>query len=449
MAKTPGKGTQTTTPERGLVVPKGEEPQERNGAHASEREEILKASRRHKPIVDPATPAPAAPAPAAPPQDTRPVLALLCYEGPDTPVGRYVAGLVALLARRQHTAVHLFTRTEFPQSAPGVAVHPVGETEGDLLAQVHEFTERASGAFLKQFEASPARVTLMGCEWSTVGALSRLRGLRRIETLLSLHSLERQRSDMRGELSQRIEEIERTGLREAKAVLVHDARAEAAARACLPDCADRLAVVPQLIEPAPFNTGVDAGVIKARYQIGPIDPTVLYVGDLSERYGPDLLVKALPSLMRNQKQMRLIVAGDGALLWPLKVYARYLLIEHAVRFPGSVEGMNMCELMQAADVVVVPSREATPWWPVLAAWAAKRPLVATHNAAPGLIQHEHDGVLCYPSENSLVWGVERVLNDEKLRATMAKNASAKLEERFGWANLATQVEELLGVQQAH
>ena len=71
-------------------------------------------------------------------------------------------------------------------------------------------------------------------------------------------------------------------------------------------------------------------------------------------------------------------------------------------------------------------------------------MVATHDAAPGLLEHEQDSVLVYPSENSLVWGIERVLYDAELRQdTRRKRARQKLEERFGWNALAEQVEELL------
>ena len=63
-----------------------------------------------------------------------------------------------------------------------------------------------------------------------------------------------------------------------------------------------------------------------------------------------------------------LMLAYGDAFWPLKVYARYLLLEHAVRLPGNIEGDQMAELVQAADVIVVPSREGTPWWPILAAW---------------------------------------------------------------------------------
>jgi len=38
----------------------------------------------------------------------------------------------------------------------------------------------------------------------------------------------------------------------------------------------------------------------------------------------------MPALLKNHKQARLIVVGDGGLYWPLRVYARYLLLEYAI-----------------------------------------------------------------------------------------------------------------------
>src|SRR5262249_20255850 len=153
-----------------------------------------------------------------------------------------------------------------------------------------------------------------------------------------------------------------------------------------PECADRIVQVYQRFPVQNFESKLDPGAVKARYQVGPVDPTILYVGDLDERYGADLLLKAMPAVLKNHRQARLIMVGDGSLYWPLRVYTRYLLLEHAVRLAGHVEGQALYDLVRAADVIAVPSREPTPWWPILAGWAARRPLVATHNTAPGLLE---------------------------------------------------------------
>jgi glycosyltransferase involved in cell wall biosynthesis len=382
------------------------------------------------------------------PTDSRPVLAVFCYENPDSLVGRFVAQTAAALAKRQ-IVVHIFARRDFELDSAGLYCNPLGDCEGDdVIAQVQEFANRACNAFLKTFPAGSGPVTLMGHEWSAVPSLSLLCGIKHLDAVLSLHSLERQRSDMTSEISGQIEKIELAGLRMAKTVLCHDAATAEIATTHAAECQGRIVMVREMFPVQPFENQLDAGVVKARYQVGPIDPTIVYLGDLEERYGPDLLVKALPGVLKNHPQTRLIVVGAGSLYWPLRVYARYLLLEHAVRLAGSVEGQALCDLIQAADMVVVPSRESTPWWPIQAAWAARRPLVVTRPAAPGLLEHEQDGVLVYPSENSLVWGIERILFDAELRETLGVKGREKLEERFGWNVVAAQLEELMTVTAA-
>jgi glycosyltransferase involved in cell wall biosynthesis len=372
-------------------------------------------------------------------------LAVFCHERPDSYVGEHVARVLATMAGRG-VPIHLFARYPFGLADAGVQIHAVGECgDGDAVEQAQEYTRRATNAFLKQFPVGTGPVRLLGYEWSAVPALSLLRGLRNHDYLLSLHSLERQRSERVSALARQIEETELTGLREARTLLVHDPATAEVARQQVPECVGRVVQARALFPVSNFEAQLDAGAVKAHYQIGPIDPMILYVGDLDERYGPDLLVKAMPAVLRNHPQARLAIVGDGQLYWPLRVYTRYLLLEHAVRLVGHLQDQPLHELIAAADVVVVPSREPTPWWPILAAWAARRPVAATHNAAKPLVEHEKDAVLFYPSENSCVWGIERIFYDADLREALGRNGRQKLDDRFGWNALAAQVEELAGV----
>jgi glycogen(starch) synthase len=377
--------------------------------------------------------------------ESRPILAVFCWENPDTPVGQAALQSATALAHRG-TTVHFFGRVAVPLNEASLCIHAVGDGEGnDLLARVQEFTSRAANAFLKQFPGGSPHVTLMGYEWSGAGPLSLLRGLKNNRTVFSIRSMERQRSDMTSEISKRINDVECTTLREAQVILAQEPAAGEVARFWVPECAGRLVAARQPFPVAQFNSKIDPGQVKARYQVGPVDPTILYVGDFSDRYGPDLLIKAMPAILRNHPQARLLLVGDGPSYWTCRVYSRYLLLDHAIRFPGSVVGQAMAELIEAADVVALPSRESTPWWPIQAAWAAQRPVVATHKAAPGLLEHERDSVLVYPVEQSLVWGIERVLFDADLCVALGQNGREKLEERFGWNNVAEQLEELMGV----
>ena len=154
----------------------------------------------------------------------------------------------------------------------------------------------------------------------------------------------------------------------------------------------------------------------------------------------------MPAVLKNHPQARLVVVGDGDLLWPLRVYARYLLLEHAVRLVGHLEGQPLDELIQAPTWSSCPAG-SRPWWPIQAAWAARRPVVATHTPGPPAAGARAGRRAGLPPREQLVWGVERVLYDAELRDVLAHSGADKLEERFGWNGVAAQLEELLRIKQ--
>ena len=388
----------------------------------------------------------------------RPKLAIFCYEPQAGAIGQYTAALAPQCADHG-VEVHVFSRTAFdcaphPSLSPGgrgwgeggVKIHVLGDDPASgLLQSAEDFTARARAAFTAALGADAAEVTALCHEWTCIGVLTELRPLG-VRTILSLHSLECQRSDLSSETSRSILEVERLGLAVAESILIHEQAAADAARRLLPACGERLVHLRQPFPAAEFDSRVDPGAVKARFQIGPVDPTILFVGNLDERHGPDILMRSVPAVLKNHPQARFVFVGDGTLLWPLRVYSRYLLLDHAMRFAGHLEGQPLRELIRAADIVAVPSREWTGEWQILAAWAAQRAVVATHNVGAALLDHERDGVLVYPHESSLVWGLERLLYDHALRQNAGLSGNRKLLARFGQASAARQIEELMGVQ---
>src|SRR6185437_12221620 len=177
---------------------------------------------------------PAAPTPSRGPTP----LVVFCHEAPDSFIGSHVAGIVRGLALRG-SPVHLFSRYKFVFGEPQVTNHVVGATdEGDIVDQVQEFTRRAGNAFLQQFPASQS-VALIGYEWTSAPVLSLLRGLRNLQGVLGLHTVERQRSDLSSELAQKIAEIEREGIEKARTLLLHDPGTAEVVRHWIPEAADR------------------------------------------------------------------------------------------------------------------------------------------------------------------------------------------------------------------
>ena len=379
------------------------------------------------------------------PRDEQHSLAVFCYEEPDSTVGRFVTKAARALAKRR-VPVHIFSRQAFASDEPTVHVHAVGTCgEGDLIEQVNEFTRRACNSYLRIFQNSSAKTTLMGHEWSAIPAISLLHGIKNVGAVVSLHSLERQRGSLDTGTSRWIEETELAGLREAKSIIVHDPGTAEIVKNCVPGSAERIVDACPEIPMAGFHFDSDPGEVKREYMVGPVDPTILYVGDLDERYGPNLLMKAMPTILKHHEQARCIMVGDGELLWPLRVYSRYLLLGHAVRLAGHLADQELYKLIHSADVIAVPSIDTTPWWPIEAAWAASRPVVATREAAPSLLEHEQDCILTEANEQDLAAGIRRVLSDPELGRAIARQGNDRLQQRYSENKVISQIEEAIGV----
>jgi len=382
----------------------------------------------------------------SPSGENRRIYAMFCYEDPNSAVGQAVALLTQAIAKCE-TPVHIFARHAFELNMPGVYMHAMGEgSEDSLFARIQEFTRRACNAFLREFHDG-AQVSLIGFEWSSIPAVSLLRAIKNAGFVLSLHSLERQRTNLIEGIGRYIEETELAGLREARLVLCHDPATADIAKRCVPECAERIEVMTPMTMIQEFQFSLDPGEVKKRFQVGPTDPTILFVGDLSETYGPDLLLKAMPKILPNHKQARCILIGNGELLWPLRIQSRYQLLDYAVRLAGHLDGQALRELIYAADVVVVPSRQATPWWPIEAAWAANRPVVTTPEAAPALVIPDQDAAVVHADEASIAAGIERVLADPDFARAIAGEGRARLKERYSVNKVMARIEEKMGAIQ--
>lgn len=186
----------------------------------------------------------------------------------------------------------------------------------------------------------------------------------------------------------------------------------------------------------------DPGAVKKRYNIGPLDPLILFVGELSEANGPDILIKATPTLLERYPNLRFVFVGDGDLMWPLRIYTHYSYIEYAVHFLGHKEGRELQELFQASDVVIIPSRKVSTPYQILAAWSSKKPVVATYEGSFGLINHENDGIEIQANPDSIRWGIEKIVSNWKYGHFIAKNGWKRLKGTFSWGAVARKVEKV-------
>ncbi len=186
-----------------------------------------------------------------------------------------------------------------------------------------------------------------------------------------------------------------------------------------------------------FDGWIDCGEVKRRYSIGPVDPMVLFSGRLCVQKGPDLLLEAIPGLLRHHSRAKFVFAGDGAMRSGLERRAHELGVAHATRFLGYRNGQELVDLYKAADVLCVPSRNEPFGIIILEAWAAGKPVVASENGGPSeFVWHNVNGLRIHPNSDSVGWGLGTIFQDFEWARWMGRNGRTAVETAFTWDKAA-------------
>jgi glycogen synthase len=189
-----------------------------------------------------------------------------------------------------------------------------------------------------------------------------------------------------------------------------------------------------------YDGTLDSGEVKRRYQIGSIDPMVLFSGRMVYQKGPDLLVEAIPAILKFYPHAKFVFAGDGEMRAHVERRAGQLGIAHATRFLGFQGNGTLTDLYKACDVVCVPSRNEPFGIVVLEAWSCGKPVVSTVNGGPAeFVWHEVNGFKVDANPDSIAWGLSTLFSNFEWARWMGRNGRIAVETAFSWDMIADQV----------
>ncbi len=131
---------------------------------------------------------------------------------------------------------------------------------------------------------------------------------------------------------------------------------------------------------------------------------MVYVGSLKHVKGPDLLMTAFASIATQRPEARLVLIGEGPLRASLQTQAQALGVGERVLFLGRRPHTEVAAWMNAADLLVLPSRSEGLPNVVTEALACGTPVVATRvGGVPEAFAAGVAGVLV-EAENSAALG---------------------------------------------
>ncbi|KMP11482.1 hypothetical protein UR09_03175 [Candidatus Nitromaritima sp. SCGC AAA799-A02] len=196
-----------------------------------------------------------------------------------------------------------------------------------------------------------------------------------------------------------------------------------------------ITVIPNGIDMDRFNP-LDRAVARKEVGLPPERSVLLTVGSLGAYKGHDYLIQALPEILKENKDVHLVIVGGGETRSRLESTAASLNLEDRVTLAGLQKEESIPAWFNAADIFVLPSlREGTPNV-LLEAMACQLPVVATPVGGIGqLIENGRNGLLIPPeSSTDIAQSVISLLKDKNLRESMGRSARETILSQYGTWN---------------
>ncbi|MCJ7445076.1 MAG: glycosyltransferase family 4 protein [Methanotrichaceae archaeon] len=360
-------------------------------------------------------------------------------------VAPHVSELSEALARRGHE-LHIFTRRgdfDSYDKINGVHYQRIDfDSTGDLLSQMVKMSSamydrfRAVQAIFGKFDVIHAH------DWHPVNALNSIKSEYGLSYILTMHSTEwgRNGNNWGGGISKEVSHLEWLGCYLASEIIVTTQRMkdELSWAYNVPDY--KLNIIPNGIIKGKMRRMLDAGRVKERYGIHPLAPLVLFCGRMSFQKGPDLLVEAIPYVLRKRGDVRFLFMGEGDMKAYCERRAQELHVSRTCRFLGYSSSAGKEELMNACDLVCIPSRNEPFGVVVLEAWDACKPVVATESIS--IIKNFEDGLLAYVQPESLAWCINYLLENPIEMKRLAQFGCDRIESEFSWDRIAKRTERV-------
>jgi len=186
-------------------------------------------------------------------------------------------------------------------------------------------------------------------------------------------------------------------------------------------------------------------VICEQYNINPEKKIILSLSTVSKQKGFHHALKAFKEVLKQRRDVVLMIGGDGDYLPHCKKLAQNLGVESSVVFTGLIPNEHTSLYYSGADIFIFPSIRIEGFARVLIeAMSCEKPVIATRiGGNPSVIEDYKDGLLINPGDiQALSSKILFLLSNTKDALRLAKNAREKAKKKF---NLNKMINETIKV----
>ena len=209
-----------------------------------------------------------------------------------------------------------------------------------------------------------------------------------------------------------------------------------------PNLANKIKIIPNAIDIELFRK-LDKNIEKVESNNSAF--TFLYVGQLIKRKGIGWLLKALKILEKSNKNIKLIIVGDGEYRDYYKKLVNDLNLNQYVEFKGGINDKNkLTFLYKNCDAFVLPSLSEGLPTVILEAIYFGLPVISTDNG--GIKENFGDCVIVVPPRDSIKLAQAMINLSKKDNIEDAKNLSKNfknvIESKYSWNAVVDEYEKL-------
>lgn len=209
-------------------------------------------------------------------------------------------------------------------------------------------------------------------------------------------------------------------------------------------------VIPMGVDLEKFNSTRTNPAIRSRYNIN--GPFLLFVGRLSEKKGVHYLIEAMPEIVKQFPETKLLIIGDGELKSELERLANSLeLKDKHIIFTGAIANRQLPEYYATADIFIGPSvvakggdREGLPVT-YMEAMASGALVIGTD--LPGnldlLIDRENGLIIKQADSKDIISTVKFALSNKESIMEIIERSVATINDKFSWGIIAEKYSRII------
>jgi len=407
-------------------------------------------------------------------------MAVLVYEYPPKIVGglgTYAAEITRKFVLLGHD-VSVFTMNDDEGSLPtrelwrGIEVHrplhiDVSDSLPDMIAEdvkkwgrgIHLFSKILVYNYLSASKLVNELVRTDGFEYDIVLAhdwLSAIAGTaikRELNLPLVFHMHSTERGRTLGNGSDVVSNIERRGGQMADAIVTvsHAMKNELTE---LGFSQEKIQVCYNGVDPEKYSmekmSEDEVRAVRQRYGIGHDDLMIYFVGRLTWIKGTDKLIMAMPHVLRDIPNAKLVIVGLGEMQAYLERLVHELKLQDVVKFRFEfVPEEERIAHYAACDVAVFPSLYEPFGIVALEAMSMEKPVVVGANGISGMREvvipdgPNQCGFHVNPREpTDIAWGIVNALRNPERKAWYGQNGRRRVLQDFSWDVIAKRTSEL-------